>query len=353
MNLHNSPLTGNLDTTTPVYSIVIPVYCESQGLVILLDELEKVLHPLGQPFEIIIIDDGSPDDTWSILEYLCQNHSALKAIRLSRNFGKEYALSAGLELAEGAAVIIMDGDLQHPPELIPIMVEYWRTTPKIDVVEAVKTQRSQEGVITRLGAKIFYSLLHKTSGYDLRGASDYKLLDRKALNAWLRMGEHNLFFRGMSAWLGFNRLQIPFQVPDRLSGGTRWSIKNLVKLAITGVTSFSSLPLHFVTLSGGVFFVIAVLLIIQTLWFKFSGHAVDGFSTVIILLLVTGSLLMISLGIIGTYLARIYDEVKHRPRYLISETLNLSNVQHNVTWKITALGPPVIFDRSQVSLPPR
>ena len=314
----------------PTYSVVIPVYCESQGLFALLEELHQVLEPLDRPFEIILIDDGSPDDTWTILEQLCQSYPSLKAVRLSRNFGKEYALSAGLELAKGAAIIIMDGDLQHPPALIPVMIDRWQNAPKPDIVEAVKTRRGQESFISRIGAKLFYSLLHKTSGYDLRGASDYKLLDRKVVNAWSRMGEHNLFFRGMSAWLGFNRVQIPFEVPDRLSGGTRWSIKNLVKLAITGVTSFSSLPLHFVTFSGGIFFVIAVILVLQTLWLKIIGHAVDGFATVIILLLIMGSLLMISLGIIGIYIARIYDEVKLRPRYLISETLNILNSQHDV-----------------------
>ncbi len=337
-------------TSTPMYSVVIPVYRESQGLIVLLDELAQVLEPLDEPFEIIIIDDGSPDDTWVVLEQLCQRYARLKAIRLSRNFGKEYALSAGLELAQGAAVIIMDGDLQHPPALIPTMIECWRNTPKLNIVEAVKTQRAAESALNRLGAKIFYSLLYKTSGYDLRGASDYKLLDRKALNAWRQMGEHNLFFRGMSAWLGFSRMQIPFQVPDRVSGETQWSIKNLIKLAITGVTAFSSLPLHFVTISGGAFLIIAALFIVQTLWLKLTGQAVDGFATVIILLLVMGSLLMISLGIIGLYLARIYDEVKHRPRYLITETLNLCNAPHNYPWNGADLDPPSNLDPSRISV---
>ncbi len=336
-------------TSTVMYSIVIPVYRESQNLMVLLAELRQVLEPLDHPFEIIMIDDGSPDDTWGVLEQLCQHYAFLKAIRLSRNFGKEYALSAGLELAQGAAIIIMDGDLQHPPALIPTMIECWQNTPKLDIVEAVKTQRPEESVINRIGAKMFYSLLYKTSGYNLRGASDYKLLDRKALNAWRQMGEHNLFFRGMSAWLGFSRMQIPFQVPDRVSGGTRWSIKNLIKLAITGVTAFSSLPLHFVTISGGAFLIVAALFIVQTLWLKLTGQAVDGFATVIILLLVIGSLLMISLGIIGIYLARIYDEVKHRPRYLITETLNLSNTPHNYPWTGSNLGPPSNLDPSRIS----
>ncbi len=318
-------------TITPVYSVVIPVYCESQGLFKLLQELYQVLTPLNKEFEIILIDDGSPDNTWLILGQLCLQYPSLKAVRLSRNFGKEYALSAGLELAKGEAIIIMDGDLQHPPALIPAMVNMWRSIPKPDIVEAVKTRRSQESFFTRAGAKLFYSFLHKTSGYDLRGASDYKLFDRKVLNAWSRMGEHNLFFRGMSAWLGFNRVQIPFEVPDRLSGSTRWSTKNLIKLAITGVTSFSSLPLHFVTFSGGIFLLVAVIIILQTLWLKLIGYAVNGFATVIILLLIIGSLLMISLGIIGIYIARIYDEVKLRPRYLISETLNVLNSEQDFT----------------------
>ena len=170
------------------------------------------------------------------------------------------------------------------------------------------------------------------------------------MNAWSRMGEHNLFFRGMSAWLGFNRVQIPFEVPDRLSGGTRWSIKNLVKLAITGVTSFSSLPLHFVTFSGGIFLVIAIIIILQTLWLKITGQAVDGFATVIILLLITGSLLMISLGIIGIYIARIYDEVKLRPRYLISETLNILNSQQDFMESTADLNPAVESGRSHSSV---
>ena len=318
-------------TITPVYSVVIPVYCESQGLFKLLQELYQVLIPLNKEFEIILIDDGSPDDTWRILGQLCLQYPSLKAVRLSRNFGKEYALSAGLELAKGEAIIIMDGDLQHPPALIPAMVDMWRSIPKPDIVEAVKTRRSQESFFARAGAKLFYSFLHKTSGYDLRGASDYKLFDRKVLNAWYRMGEHNLFFRGMSAWLGFNRVQLPFEVPDRLSGSTRWSAKNLVKLAITGVTSFSSLPLHFVTFSGGIFLIVALIIILQTVWLKATGQAVDGFATVIILLLIIGSLLMISLGIIGIYIARIYDEVKLRPRYLISETLNVLNSEQDFT----------------------
>jgi polyisoprenyl-phosphate glycosyltransferase len=307
----------------PKYSIVIPVYRESQGIALLLAAIQLQLDQIDGQAEIILIDDGSPDDTWAVLSDCADKYPVLKAVRLSRNFGKEYALAAGLELAQGDAVIIMDGDLQHPPELIPAMIERWQTDSSIEIVEAVKVTRGRERPLNRIGAQAFYGLLRRMSGFDLRNASDYKLLDRKVINAWRRMDEHNLFFRGMTAWLGFKRVQIPFSVPNRISGEPRWSIGNLIKLALTGITAFSSLPLHFVTVSGCLFFIFSIVLSAQSLYLKLTGQAVDGFATVIILLLATGSLLMISLGIIGIYLARIYDEVKRRPRYLITDSFNL------------------------------
>lgn len=302
-------------------SIVIPVYREGDHLRSVITSIHRELENINESYEIVLVDDGSPDNTWALLKEAFNHYPMLRAVRLSRNFGKEYALCAGLEIAKGEAVIVMDGDLQHPPHLIPKMVGIWRES-NADVVEAVKISRGKESIIGKLGARLFYTTLNKLSGYNLRGASDYKLLDRKVVDAWLKMGERSVFFRGMTAWLGFRRVQIPFEVPKRVGGQSRWSIFQLIKLAITGVTAFSSLPLHFVTFSGGIFFIFAVVLGIQTLFMKLTGKAVDGFTTVIILLLVIGSLLMISLGIIGLYIARIYEEVKTRPRYIILETLD-------------------------------
>ena len=301
-------------------SIVIPVYREENNLSILLTAIHRELQNINESYEIILVDDGSPDNSWATIKEAFKKYPTLRAVRLSRNFGKEYALGAGLEIAKGEAVIVMDGDLQHPPHLIPEMVRIWRES-NADVVEAVKIYRGKESILGKLGAKLFYTILHKLSGYNLRGASDYKLLARQVVNAWLGMEERGLFFRGMTAWLGFRHVQIPFQVPKRIGGQSRWSISQLVKLAITGVTAFSSLPLHFVTFSGGIFFIFAVVLGAQTLYMKLTGKAVSGFTTVIILLLIIGSLLMISLGIIGLYIARIYEEVKRRPRYIVLETL--------------------------------
>ncbi len=305
-----------------VCSIVIPVYSESSHLSKVFTTINRVIYSLQTLYEFVLVDDGSPDNTWDVIKELAQQHPyIIKAVRLSRNFGKESALCAGLEIATGEVVIIMDGDLQHPPELIPEMLRLWHKSDA-DIVEAIKISRGKESLISKIGAQLFYAILNKLSAYNLRGASDYKLLDRKVVDAWLKMGERNLFFRGMTAWLGFRRVQIPFEVPPRIGGKSGWSIFKLIKLAITGLTAFSSLPLHLITFSGCVFLIFAVVLGLQTLFFKLIGRAVDGFTTVILLQLIIGSLLMISLGIIGLYLARIYEEVKGRPRYIISEKIN-------------------------------
>ncbi|RAM48614.1 MAG: glycosyltransferase [Hapalosiphonaceae cyanobacterium JJU2] len=307
----------------PTVTVVVPVYREGNHLTVVIKAIIAALETATSKefYEIVLIDDGSPDNTWEVIREISQDYSMLRAVRLSRNFGKECALCAGLEIAKGKAVIIMDGDLQHPPELIPEMLRLWHKSDA-DIVEAIKISRGQESLISKKGAQLFYAILNKLSGYNLRGASDYKLLDRKVVDAWLKMGERNLFFRGMTAWLGFRRVQIPFEVPPRIGGKSGWSIFKLIKLAITGLTAFSSLPLHLITFSGCVFLIFAVVLGLQTLFFKLIGRAVDGFTTVILLQLIIGSLLMISLGIIGLYLARIYEEVKGRPRYIISEIIN-------------------------------
>ncbi|MBI5640988.1 MAG: glycosyltransferase family 2 protein [Nitrospirae bacterium] len=310
----------NRQAETPLISVVMPVYREGSSLRSVLDVLVEVLLSLKESFEVILVDDGSPDDTWVVIEQASMQYPVIRAVRLSRNFGKESAICAGLEMASGKAVIVMDGDLQHPPQLIPEMVRLWRES-KADVVEAVKDDRGQESFVNRIGAGLFYSVFSRLSGYDLDRASDYKLIDRRVVDAWLTMGERNLFFRGMISWLGFRHLKIPFTVPERAGGQSGWSLFRLIKLAVTAVTSFSSLPLHLITLSGGVFLFFGMILGLQTLFNKLTGKAVSGFATVILLLLIIGSLLMISLGIIGEYIARIYEEVKRRPRYLISEKL--------------------------------
>src|SRR6266478_5293947 len=279
--------------TKPFVSVVIPLYNEGSHVSALLSDLKTALEETGCQFDVILVDDGSRDDTWERIKAEARTLSNLRAVRLSRNFGKELALCAGLERARGDVVIVL----------------------------AVKAKRGRESLASKLGALFFYVILNKLSGFELKGASDFKLMNRKAADTWLAMRERNVFFRGMTAWMGFKTLQIPFEVVARRGGKSGWSYFKRWKLAFIGITTFSSLPLHLVTFAGVIFFIFAVGLGIQTLYLKLAGRAFTGFATVILLELIIGSLLMISLGIIGEYLARIYEEVKGRPRYIVSESI--------------------------------
>jgi dolichol-phosphate mannosyltransferase len=271
--------------------------------------------------EMIVVDDGSTDSTWQVLEKLAEQMPELKALRFSRNFGKEAAICAGLAYSSGQACIVIDSDLQHPPDLIPEMVRLWKQE-HWDIVEGIKKTRGSERLINRIGARFFYRTLSGLSGYNLYGSSDFKLLDRKVIDAWLDMRERNTFFRGMISWLGYRRKQVTFSVPRRRLTQSRWSFLGLFRLAIIAITAFSSLPLQAVTILGGLFLLCAMLFSGYALVMYFLGLAFPGFTTVIILELLLGGVLMISLGIIGTYIAQIYQEVKYRPRYVVAETLS-------------------------------
>lgn len=309
-----------IESQTKLISVVVPIFCEGDHLRGFLVSVREALTQSGVHHELVLVDDGSSDSTWQIIAAEAQAAPAIRAFRLSRNFGKEAALCAGLEHARGDAVILMDADGQHPPSLLPNLIHAW-THSGADIVEAVKTRRGRESLSDKLGALLFYFLLKRLSGFDFRGASDFKLMNRRAVNAWLSLHERNVFFRGMTAWLGFSTTQIPFEVVARAGGHSTWSLFKRVKLALTGITAFSSLPLQLVTFAGAIFLVFSVLLGAQTLYLKATGQAVSGFATVILLELIIGSFLMISLGIIGEYLARIFEEVKARPRYVISEAI--------------------------------
>ena len=304
----------------PEISVVIPVYCEAAGIRVTLREVEKYLSQCASTWEIVVVDDGSKDSTWDEIAALSAGMPGLRGLRLSRNFGKEAAVSAGLAAARGRAVVLMDGDMQHPPSLLPTLVQTWRTG-EADIVEAVKSSRGNESAMSAARAKLFYLILRAFSGHDLNGASDYKLLDQRVVEAYRTMKERNVFFRGMVSWMGFRTTQIPFEVEPRIAGDSGWSVFGLVRLAAVAVTSFSTFPLHLITIFGLVFFAFSVLLGVHTVYMKLSGAAITGFTTVILLLLIIGSSLMIGLGIIGEYLARIYEEVKQRPRYIVSQEL--------------------------------
>jgi glycosyltransferase involved in cell wall biosynthesis len=302
-------------------ALVIPVFNEQS---IIVDAIETIIAEVTkiedlQSFELLVVDDGSSDATWRLLtEELCPRHSEVHAVRLSRNFGKESALCAGLELADARAVVVLDADLQHPPALIKDMYNIWQSG-SVDIVEAVKRSRGDEPFIAKIAANGFYALFSRLSGVNLKNASDFKLMDKRVVDAWRELPEKNIFFRGMSAWVGFSREKIGFDVAERVDSVSKWSTVDLFKLAFTSIAAYSSAPLHLITFAGIVFIVFSVFLGISTLYQYSTGVAVSGFSTVILLLLIIGGAIMFSLGIIGEYLARIYDEVKGRPRFLIAD----------------------------------
>ena len=312
--------THSTEARQPLLSVVMPVFREGAHLPGILAAVRRFLDQCNLPYELMLVDDGSPDDTWRVITAEAKTCQAMLALRLSRNFGKESALCAGLEHARGDAVILMDADGQHPPSLLPDMVRAWQTSGA-DIVEVVKRKRGRESLSSRLGALLFYLILNKLSGFHFKGASDFKLMNRKAVNAWLEMHERNVFFRGMTVWMGFTTVQIPFEVVPRSAGQSTWSALKRLKLALVGITAFSSFPLHLVTFAGVLFLGLSVLLGLETLYLKLASRAVSGFATVILLELIIGSFLMISLGIIGEYLARIYEEVKGRPRYIVTESI--------------------------------
>lgn len=300
-------------------SIVVPVYNEAAHIRSSMAYVGKICEDAAIPYELVLVDDGSKDESWKEISSMAKEDDRVTAVRLSRNFGKEPALCAGLDAASGDAVIVMDADLQHPPEFIPEMVRLWREGA--EVVEGVKSSRGKEKRSYRFCAKLFYGMINKATGIDFDNASDFKLLDRKVVEAMQQMPERMTFFRGMSAWVGFERKTFEFEVAERINGASKWSLKRLITLAVTAVTSYTSAPLHCITILGMIMFLGAIVLGIQTLYMKIAGYALGGFTTVILLLLLIGSMIMISLGIIGLYLMKIYHEIKGRPRYLTSRVI--------------------------------
>ena len=314
--------TGRRPVSTPFLSIVIPAYNEARGIVGTVAAVGRVLQGIRGDYEIIVVDDGSTDNTWELVEAEASKDDRIKLIGFTRNFGKESAILAGLRYSSGAGVVVIDGDLQHPPDLLAEMVRLWREED-YEVVHALKEERQGEPFHQRLFAFIFYKVMKTFSGYDLKGETDYKLLDRRVVEHYLRLSENVRFFRGLIPWLGFRHASLRFSPDNRKSGGSRWTVFSLLRLGIGAVCAFSAIPMQIVTFLGGLMFIASLLLGVDTLYMKVSGRAVAGFSTVILLLLFIGSILMVSLGIIGQYLSMIYEEVKGRPSFVIDRTRNI------------------------------
>ena len=300
-------------------SVVLPAYNEEQMIKKTAQVVGDLLEKEQIPYELVFVNDGSKDHTWEKILELKEERAHIKGVCFSRNFGKEAAVYAGMAQATGDVVAVMDCDLQHPPETLIFMYHLWEQG--WEVIEGVKKSRGTESLLHKESAGFFYGIMSKATGVNMQNASDFKMMDRKAVNSILSMPERNMFFRATSSWVGFKTTYVEFEVRDREAGQSKWSTWSLIKYAFTNIVAFTTAPLQFVTVVGGACFGCSLILIIYSLVQFFAGRAVEGYTTTLIVLLLIGSAIMLSLGIIGYYIAKIYEEVKRRPRYIISQIL--------------------------------
>lgn len=325
------------DAHPPTFSFVLPVHNEAENLDELQRRLGGVIDEIGEPCEVILVDDGSFDESLRVMREIRGRDERFKLLALSRNFGHQAAITAGLDLARGEAVVVMDSDLQHPPEVVPQMISLWRDG--FEVVNAARVDRSGESAFKRLSAQGFYWLLGRVSQTEMSpNVGDFRLIDRKALNAFRSMRESSRYLRGMFSWIGFNQTSVPYEYHDRHAGKSKYTLRRMLGLGVSGIVSFSHVPLEIAlhigffvaTLSflAGVGDVIAKLTVADT---------VPGWLSIAIMVSFLGGMQLLILGVIGTYMGRVYDEVKNRPLYVVSHIegidvpnldLGLANVMH-------------------------
>ena len=305
--------------TTPVISVVAPVFNEAEGIRSFVNAVVIELDRLPYDWEIVLVDDGSSDNTWEILQTLHAEYSRVKILRFSRNFGNQAAVSAGLQFAQGDAVITMDSDLQHPPELIPEMVEHWQNG--FQSVFTMRTYSEETGTFKRLTSSVFAKAMSLFSNASLqKGVSDYRLLDRKVVDAVNLMGENARFLRAMISWLGFRQIGIPFKTNPRAAGTTKFSFTKLCRLSLDGITSFSVLPLRWITACGLIVAAMSLCYAIGILGqILLMGITVPGWATLAVGVLFLGGMQLTALGIVGEYVGRIYMETKRRPLFVVQD----------------------------------
>ena len=299
-------------------SVVIPAFNEQEMVPAAAGQIDGILSRAGIPHELIFIDDGSRDATWAEIRAESEHRDTVRGVHFSRNFRKEAAIFAGLQAADGDCVAVIDCDLQHPPEKLVEMYRLWEQG--VEVGEGVKTDRGEESLAHRVAAKTFYRLISEATHIDMTRASDFKLLDRKAVNVLLSMREKRAFFRALSSWIGFRTAEVPYEVRERAAGESKWSTWLLIKYALSNITAFTSLPLHLITGCGAASFLAALIVGIVSIVRLAMGRVVTGLTGAVILLLFLSGLIMVGLGIIGYYLGNIYMEIQDRPRFIVSET---------------------------------
>jgi len=304
-----------------VLSVVAPVYNEAELLPAFCDEMKRVLEEIGEPWELILVDDGSRDGSLEIMRAQHAKDPRVKAISFSRNFGGQIAITAGLDHASGDAVVIIDADLQDPPEVVKQLYARWREG--YQVVYAQRASRAGETWFKKLTAATYYRVIRGIANVDIPlDTGEFRLLDRKAADALRSVREHHRYLRGLAAWIGFKTIAVPYERAARSAGETKYTMGKMIRLAIDGITNFSYLPLQLATYVG--FFVAGISLIgiLATVFVRlFMGHELTGQATTLVAVLFLGGIQLICLGVIGEYLGRIYDEVKRRPLYLVGEAL--------------------------------
>jgi polyisoprenyl-phosphate glycosyltransferase len=309
-------------------SVVAPVFNEHSTLPELHRRLTDVLGALG-PYEIVLVDDGSSDGSWDTLLELAARDSHLRLLRLSRNFGHQAALSAGLDAARGEAIVLMDADLQDPPDLIPQLVAKWREG--FDVVYAIRGEREGEPRLRLASISLFYRLLYRITSTEIpQNVGDFRLLSRRAADAISAMPERARFLRGMTSWIGFRQTGVSYTREARYAGESKYPTRKLIRLALDGITSFSTAPIKLVTALGFALVVFCAGVLAWTLYVRFfTSHHPQGWTSVIAVVLLLGGVQLLSLGVIGQYVARIFDETKQRPLYLVDEVVE--NVRETET----------------------
>jgi len=306
-----------------VVSIAIPVYNEVENIPILYNHLKPVLQKLPFAFEIIFVDDGSDDGSYAAVQKLREQDHRIKAISFSRNFGHQAALTAGLQHATGDAVITMDGDLQHPPSLIPTLIEKWQKGYQI--VFTVRESTADESFFKKLTSKLFYRIMAASSKTPVQPfGADFRLLDRKVVTNLNMLEEHDRFLRGLIGWVGFSSIGVPFTADARTAGTSKYSTRKMIKFAFDAILSFSATPLHLVTLLGLFVSVLSFVYGAYSLYaFFFTDRTIPGWTSLLVTILFLGGVQLISIGFLGEYLLRVYNETKRRPLYIIKDSLDI------------------------------
>lgn len=302
----------------PTLSVVIPCYNEAVNLLTLHHRLLPVLESVGDTWEVIFVDDGSRDNTFSEIRKLHDTDLRIKGLSLSRNFGHQVALAAGLHHAKGEMVVTMDGDLQHPPEVIPEMVQ--RCRQGFDIINTKRLETQGAGLFKRKTSGLFYKLMNRMSDVELvAGAADFRLMSRAAVDAYCSFSERDRFNRGLVAWMGFNQDVIEYKAEERYAGETKYTLPRMMRFAIDGITAFSSRPLRIAAYTGITVSAAGLLYALYAVIRHFTGATIQGWTSLLITVLILGGVQLISLGVIGEYISRIFHEAKSRPIYFIKE----------------------------------